>query len=129
MSAKQANTFNLKLVIERFTKAVSYHLISPSNLLFSLLDELGRIMYFVMRDVSKKLDILNKLRDPTATPEYHENFITVNKMCSFEKNQYEDNKPVGKLHTYGARNLLRLHRALIFIISFFEKVCIGKCFI
>ncbi|VDL96971.1 unnamed protein product [Schistocephalus solidus] len=118
MAQKQANVFNL-----------NYPFISPYNLLFSLLDALGKIMYFVLRDVSKKLEILNNLRDPKISPDYFENFVSVSKMCSFETSQYENNKPVGKLFTSGSRNLLRLHRALIFIIYLFERICTGRCFI
>ncbi|BHF67052.1 hypothetical protein SprV_0301007500 [Sparganum proliferum] len=91
--------------------------------LSNLLDALGRIMYFVVRDVNKKLQILNDLRDPKTCPDYHENFVSVGKMCAFETSQYKENKPVGKLLTYGSRNLLRLHRALLFIIYLFERVC------
>ncbi|BHF67033.1 transfer protein [Sparganum proliferum] len=131
MTEKRTNAFNLKLVMDHFSKAVTDgdtdvrledYCIGYDEL-SNLLDALGRIMYFVVRDVNKKLQILNDLRDPKTSPDYHENFVSVGKMCAFETSQYKDNKPVGKLLTYGSRNLLRLHRALLFIIYLFERVC------
>uniref|UniRef100_A0A0X3NP06 Ceramide-1-phosphate transfer protein n=2 Tax=Schistocephalus solidus TaxID=70667 RepID=A0A0X3NP06_SCHSO len=131
MAQKQANVFNLKFVMDQFSKAVTDNdtdicledYCVGYGELSNLLDALGKIMYFVLRDVSKKLEILNNLRDPKISPDYFENFVSVSKMCSFETSQYENNKPVGKLFTSGSRNLLRLHRALIFIIYLFERIC------
>nr|CDS25391.1 glycolipid transfer protein domain containing protein [Hymenolepis microstoma] len=93
--------------------------------LTAILDSLGRLMYFVLRDVDQKLGILNDLRDQEKHPvEFCQHFSTVQKMCTFEADQYENNKLKSKSNaTMGSRNLLRLHRAFLFIIDLFEKVC------
>ena len=81
-----------------------------------------------MKDVDQKLGTLNDLRDASKySADFSENFSTVRKMCSFEADQYENNclKPKVKA-TLGSRNLLRLHRAFLFIIDLFERVCTGK---
>uniref|UniRef100_A0A5K3F9E4 GLTP domain-containing protein n=1 Tax=Mesocestoides corti TaxID=53468 RepID=A0A5K3F9E4_MESCO len=90
----------------------------------SLLDTLGRIMHFVMKDVYQKLSSLDDLRNSTKHPSaFCENFKTLKKMCSFESDQYEDNRPKSGVEcTMGCRNLLRLHRALLFITNLFERV-------
>ncbi|VDN96743.1 unnamed protein product [Rodentolepis nana] len=89
--------------------------------------ELNTLMYFVLRDVDQKLGILNDLRNPEKHPtDFCEHFSTVRKMCTFEADQYENNKLKSKSNaTMGSRNLLRLHRAFLFIIDLFEKVCSG----
>ncbi|KAM7542950.1 hypothetical protein Aperf_G00000002465 [Anoplocephala perfoliata] len=91
----------------------------------NILNSIGRIMYFVMKDVDQKLEILNDLRRTSKHPaDFCEHFSTVKKMCSFEADQYEDNKLKPKVNaTLGCRNLLRLHRAFLFIIDLFEKIC------
>lgn len=79
-----------------------------------------------MRDVDQKLTVLNELRDASKNPGVCEHFCTVQKMCSFEADQYEDNRLKPKIKaTLGSRNLLRLHRALLFIIDLFERLCNG----
>ncbi len=82
-------------------------------------------MYFIMRDVSAKLGILNDLRNPSKhDAEFCEHFKTVQSMCNYEADQYAPGSKKPK--TLGSRNLLRLHRALLFIIELFDKVCNGK---
>lgn len=80
-----------------------------------------------MRDVDQKLGILNDLRNSSKHPaEICQHFTTVKKMCSFEADQYENTKLKPKVTaTLGCRNLLRLHRALLFIIDLFERICNG----
>ncbi|VDL60374.1 unnamed protein product [Hymenolepis diminuta] len=87
--------------------------------------ELSTFMYFIMRDVNQKLGILSDLRNPEKHPtDFCEHFSTVQKMCTFEANQYENNKLKSNSNaTMGSRNLLRLHRAFLFIIDLFERVC------
>ncbi|KAL5108204.1 Ceramide-1-phosphate transfer protein [Taenia crassiceps] len=82
-------------------------------------------MHFVMRDVDQKLGILNDLRDTSKhTAEFCEHFTTLRKMCDFEVDQYENNCPKFDVKcTLGSRSLLRLHRAFLFVIDLFEKVC------
>lgn len=80
-----------------------------------------------MRDADIKLCILNELRDPEKHPaDFIEHFSTVRKMCAYEQDQYENNKLKSKANaTMGSRNLLRLHRAFLFIIDLFDEVCTG----
>lgn len=84
-------------------------------------------MYFILRDVNQKLGILSDLRNPEKhSTDFCEHFSTVQKMCTFEANQYENNKLKSNSNaTMGSRNLLRLHRAFLFIIDLFERVCNG----
>lgn len=80
-------------------------------------------MYFIMRDVSQKLNILNGLRDPSKhAGDICDNYKTVRSMCIFEEKKYN----VNRQNELGCRNLLRLHRALLFIIELFDKVCHGN---
>lgn len=85
-------------------------------------------MHFVMRDVDQKLGILNDLRDASKhSADFCKNFATLRTMCGFEADQYENNRPKPNVTcTLGSRNFLRLHRAFLFVIDLFEKVCKGK---
>ncbi|EUB61501.1 Glycolipid transfer protein domain-containing protein [Echinococcus granulosus] len=131
MAESNSASLDLKRMTEHFSKSVVGNDISTKfycdgfKELSSILDSLGRIMYFVLRDVDQKLGILNDLRDTSKhSADFCEHFTTLRKMCDFEADQYESNhlKPNAKC-TLGSRNLLRLHRALLFVIDLFEKVC------
>ncbi|VDM30370.1 unnamed protein product [Hydatigera taeniaeformis] len=131
MTDPNSACLDLKRVTEHFSQALIGDDIATQfycegfKELSSLLDYLGHIMHFVLRDVDQKLGALNDLRDASKHPtDFCEHFTTVRKMCDFEAGQYENNRPKSDAKcTLGSRNLLRLHRAFLFVIGLFEKVC------
>ena len=72
---------------------------------------LGMIFSFVESDVKDKREILRKLHADDS-----ENYLTVKSMINFEI------VPEGKPKNNGSRTLLRLHRALEFIILFVQDI-------
>ncbi|VDK32704.1 unnamed protein product [Taenia asiatica] len=131
MADVDSASLDLKRLTEHFSKSLIGDDISTQYYcdgfreLAGLLDYLGYIMHFVMRDVDQKMGILNDLRDSSKhSADFCEHFTTVRKMCDFEADQYENNRPKPNVKcTLGSRSLLRLHRAFIFVIILFEKVC------
>lgn len=79
----------------------------------------GRLFGFVATDLQKKISILDSLLGSTNS----EHYKTVKKMFDFEIESDLLCKKVGphKLHS-GCRTLLRLHRALEFILKFMERL-------
>jgi hypothetical protein len=85
--------------------------------LAKFLECLGKIFYFVIVDVRDKIGILEKFmqNDP-------DNYVTILKTVEYEKsiNAFSSHSP---LHRSSAtRTILRLHRALIFICKFIERL-------
>ena len=79
---------------------------------------LGTVFTFVTSDVRSKMHILEEHRSSSVGDSYK----TVQSMLQYEKDN--DITIVKNKHANpsGARTLLRLHRALIFIIRLFEKI-------
>ena len=85
--------------------------------MFKFLNLLGTVFGWVASDVDAKLAIIRGHRSGEHTEKYE----SVQSMLTHE---VETNmiKPKAKDSTTGTRNLLRLHRALEYIISFLEGV-------
>ncbi|XP_067945439.1 ceramide-1-phosphate transfer protein-like [Watersipora subatra] len=77
------------------------------------LNTLGTLFTFATNDVTEKVDILE-----TYLKSNPENYKTVNSMLKFEV----DNKITNTEKPSASRTLLRLHRALLYIITIFEKL-------
>jgi hypothetical protein len=65
-------------------------------------------------DIKEKMEILNEFTDKEF-----KNYETILKAIEYET----QNKLIEKNKNNAARTLLRLHRALLFIYKFIEKVC------
>ena len=91
-------------------------LMIPSLVHFRLFPLLGAVFGFVAADVRAKLNIMHKHRHSNTGPHY----ITVDSMVDFETTsgltKMKGSPPSG------ARTLLRLHRALEFIIAFLRGI-------
>jgi len=119
--ADQGDTqFSVSRMSDLFSKCAN---ISPEVDMDSLLDawdelikflnSAGTAFSFVSSDVTKKVSILRKLREDSP-----EGYETVAKMLSYEK----ENNLIKKNPNNGARTLLRLHRALKFLLLLFGKL-------
>ncbi|XP_055686650.1 ceramide-1-phosphate transfer protein [Lutzomyia longipalpis] len=76
---------------------------------------MGKVFGFVSSDVKSKVEILEEFR----TKESKENFISFQKMITYEK----DNGLLEKKdYVSGSRTLLRLHRGLDFIREFLRQL-------
>jgi len=85
--------------------------------LYKFLNLLGTVFGWVSTDVDNKIEILRQHRKGENAKEYD----TVQDMIEFEvKNKLI--KPKARDSGTGARNLLRLHRALEYIIAFLKGV-------
>lgn len=71
-------------------------------------------------DVNHKI---SELRDLYAADKI--NYKSVEQMAVYEEKQNE-HLPVKKRKCVGSRTLLRLHRALLFVIDLMQEVCRGK---
>lgn len=80
---------------------------------------LGNIFYFVISDVNEKINIFKKYLEKEP-----ENYATLNTFLTYEKDnkKFKQSSHDLKHHPSGARTLLRLHRALIFIYKFLERL-------
>ncbi|XP_018646652.1 glycolipid transfer protein (gltp), putative [Schistosoma mansoni] len=85
-----------------------------------LLVYFGNLFYFVTSDVSHKV---SELRDLYAADKI--NYKSVEQMVLYEEKQNE-HLPVKKRKCVGSRTLLRLHRALLFVIDLMQEICRGK---
>ena len=83
---------------------------------FRFFELFGTVFGFVVSDVSSKLSILREHRASNCSPHY----ITVQSMVDFEVDS-GITKVKAKLPS-GSRTLLRLHRALEFIILFIRRI-------
>lgn len=82
------------------------------------LGNMGSVFYFVIADVDEKILILKEFNESNP-----KNYDTILKMVDYEKNvinAFDANSPIAK--TNGSRTVLRLHRALIFIYMFLDKL-------
>ncbi len=77
---------------------------------------MGRVFGFVAMDLEDKISILQKLR----TFDKNEKYTTVQSMMSYEVEKHIANS--GKGSPSGSRTLLRLHRALEFVLKFMKKL-------
>ena len=77
---------------------------------------MGRVFGFVAMDLEDKISILQKLR----TSGRKEKYTTVQSMMSYELEENTVNS--GKSSPSGSRTLLRLHRALEFVLEFMKKL-------
>uniref|UniRef100_A0A7E4V4J8 GLTP domain-containing protein n=1 Tax=Panagrellus redivivus TaxID=6233 RepID=A0A7E4V4J8_PANRE len=84
--------------------------------LSKMFHRLGRMFTFVESDVRDKRDILKRLNQSDP-----EKYATVISMAD-----YEVPEPATKPKDIGARTLLRLHRALDFIVVFVEAVHLSQ---
>ncbi|CAH8649703.1 unnamed protein product [Schistosoma guineensis] len=82
-----------------------------------LLVYFGNLFYFVTSDVNHKI---SELRDLYAADKI--NYKSVEQMAVYEEKQNE-HLPVKKRKCIGSRTLLRLHRALLFVIDLMQEVC------
>lgn len=86
--------------------------------LYKFLNLLGTVFGWVASDVHAKLEIL---REHRKNDEIGKHFVTIESMTSYE---VEENliKTKAKDCSTGSRNLLRLHRALEYIIAFLDSI-------
>lgn len=89
---------------------------------FRLLSYFGKLFYFVNRDVQKKLCILYEYCSCNAVE-----YKTVKTMVKYEYDRGVTGSATNKQYI-GCRTLLRLHRALLFVIELLSSVCCGKSF-
>ena len=85
--------------------------------LTKFLECLGKIFYFVIVDVRDKTSILEKFMQNDE-----KNYVTILKTVEYEKsiNAFNSNSPLWR--TNASRTILRLHRALIFICKFIDRL-------
>lgn len=89
--------------------------------LIRFLNTMGKAFSFVSADVVDKVGILENFRKSEAAGDYE----TIEKMMKYEKSQgliNYDEPPSSKVPASGSRTLLRLHRALKFLLLFLEKI-------
>jgi len=82
------------------------------------LEHLGTVFYFVIVDVKEKIGILRDFHSTNPN-----DYDTILKTVCYEKNvinAFHQSSPLAK--TNGSRTILRLHRALIFIYMFIERL-------
>ncbi|CAH8649624.1 unnamed protein product [Schistosoma guineensis] len=84
---------------------------------FKLLVYFGNLFYFVTSDVNHEI---SELRNLYAADKI--NYKSVEQMAVYEERQNE-HLPVKKRKCVGSRTLLRLHRALLFVIDLMHEVC------
>ncbi|KAL5013866.1 hypothetical protein ScPMuIL_008136 [Solemya velum] len=76
---------------------------------------LGSVFSFVLSDVVEKVGILKDYRKSETA----ENYVTIQSMIEYE---VENNLTNQKHNASGSRTLLRLHRALEFLLDFKQKI-------
>lgn len=79
------------------------------------LASLGKIFYFVISDVKEKIKLLEDYLHKD-----NNNYKTILTMVEFEKGQKMLSAPENATRNNATRNLLRLHRALLFIYKFLD---------
>ncbi|CAH8875813.1 unnamed protein product [Trichobilharzia szidati] len=80
-----------------------------------LLVYFGNLFYFVSSDVNHKISDIRALHVADK-----KNYGSVKQMVDYEKKHHD---PIKKKKCYGCRTLLRLHRALLFVIELMQEVC------
>ncbi|CAF0908379.1 unnamed protein product [Brachionus calyciflorus] len=80
---------------------------------------LGNIFYFVISDVTEKIVILRKYLEKQPN-----NYATLHTFLKYEQSQglFKQSSHDLKHNPSGARTILRLHRALIFIYKFLDRL-------
>uniref|UniRef100_H2Z781 Glycolipid transfer protein domain-containing protein n=1 Tax=Ciona savignyi TaxID=51511 RepID=H2Z781_CIOSA len=89
--------------------------------LIRFLNSMGKAFTFVSSDVVEKVGILREFRKSSNSEHYE----TVEKMIKFEKENNLINRqqaPSKTVTAYGSRTLLRLHRALKFLLILIGKL-------
>lgn len=83
--------------------------------------KLGRLFSFIASDVGDKTNILS---EHLQSPDKGEKYEMIGKMLDYEKNEVGILPKNGHHPDYsnGSRNLLRLHRALLFVVHFIEGI-------
>lgn len=81
------------------------------------LASLGTIFYFVISDVKEKIKLLENYLENDAV-----NYKTILNMVQHEKSQNMLSPPEVSTRNNATRNLLRLHRALLFIYRYLEAL-------
>ena len=79
------------------------------------LASLGKIFYFVISDVKEKIKLLENYLEND-----NENYKTILKMVKFEESKKMLSAPENAKQKNASRNMLRLHRALLFIYKFLD---------
>jgi len=118
-----ADDFSLIKLNHHFSAALSCSGVSIAEYIlgyrevFKFLTLLGKVFSFVAVDVKTKLDLLEKYN----TGEQKEHYQTVKGMIQYE---IEENliKVKKKDDPSGSRTLLRLHRALEYVVAFLAKL-------
>jgi len=116
--------FNLERLLKSFAdcvdadgKIILTHYIVGYEELYKFLNLLGTVFGWVSTDVDAKLDVIRDHRKSESSEHYQD----VHSMLKYEvdskliKYKAKDSKT-------GSRNLLRLHRALEYIVAFLEEV-------
>lgn len=119
-----ATDFDLERLLKSFEecvdsdgKIVLQHYIVGYEELYKFLNLLGTVFGWVSTDVDAKLDVVRDHRKSEAQEHYQD----VRAMIKYEvDNQLIKHK--AKDSKTGTRNLLRLHRALEYIVAFLEQV-------
>jgi hypothetical protein len=79
------------------------------------LASLGTIFYFVISDVREKIKLLENYLHEDGV-----NYKTIQSMVEFEKGKKLLSSPENATRQNATRNMLRLHRALLFIYKFLD---------
>ncbi|CAK8690534.1 unnamed protein product [Clavelina lepadiformis] len=97
------------------------HYLAAWDELIRFLNSMGKAFSFVSSDVVDKVGILRAFRNSADASHYE----TIKKMIVYEKNNnlinYKE-APSKKVKAYGSRTLLRLHRALKFLLILIGKL-------
>jgi len=122
--SEMPSDFDLERLLKSFQDCVDAegrillsHYIVGYEELYKFLNLLGTVFGWVSTDVDAKLNILRDLRKSETSQNYQD----VSTMLKYEV----DNKLIkykAKDSKTGSRNLLRLHRALEYIVAFLEEV-------
>ncbi|ELU09811.1 hypothetical protein CAPTEDRAFT_28209, partial [Capitella teleta] len=109
--SKTTNAFKECIIDKEEKKVTMDEYIDAYSELYKFLGMMGSVFSFVASDVNEKLKILRAFRQSDHKSHYE----TVESMV-----QYETDSKVIKDPGNGCRTLLRLHRALLFIMRLFE---------
>lgn len=86
------------------------------NEVIKFLEKLGAIFYFVVSDIREKVNILDSFLEQNP-----ENYETISRLVAYETEQRHLVKGKEKPNN-GARTILRLHRALIFVYELVQNL-------
>ena len=127
-SNSSGNNFNPQLLLDSFSKCLTEHERQEEDI---LLDEylrayeeinkflacLGSIFYFVITDVRDKVATLHSMRQ--RMPDEYASLVRI---VDYEKSAGLFDAPASLARRSAARTILRLHRALLFIYTFLDRV-------